>query len=357
MEAANIIKGVMYGWGKVLAGATPLLSIEITKLCPLTCPGCYAFAPDHVGDGVDLESLSDFRGPELVKKTIDLVNRHDAMHVSLVGGEPMVRVNELREILPQLSADGRHVLVVTSAVVPIPKEWMDLKNLTIGVSIDGLPEHHDERRKPATYEKILKNIEGCRINVHWTITRQMLQRPSYMEEYVKFWYDRTEVRHIWASIFSPQVGENAAEILTQDERRQVVTELVRLGKLYPKLTFPKGLGEAYLQPPADPQECTFANLSRNYSADLKSRVEPCILGGTPDCSQCACIASGFLHAVQRHKLPIGLKVNHLLQPSLAMGRFFANLRGRDSDRVGKRQPKAVPLVSIQAAPKKGALGD
>ena len=36
----------------------------------------------------------------------------------------------------------------------------------VAVSVDGLPEHHDERRKPATYERILKNVEGLSINVH-----------------------------------------------------------------------------------------------------------------------------------------------------------------------------------------------
>jgi len=49
----------------------------------------------------------------------------------------------------------------------------------VAVSIDGLPEHHDARRKPATYERIL--------NIHWTIRRPMLSRAAYMEECVAFW--------------------------------------------------------------------------------------------------------------------------------------------------------------------------
>jgi len=55
------------------------------------------------------------------------------------------------------------------------------------VSIDGLPEHHDARCKPATYERILKNIEGRILNIHWTIRRPMLSRAAYMEECVAFW--------------------------------------------------------------------------------------------------------------------------------------------------------------------------
>jgi MoaA/NifB/PqqE/SkfB family radical SAM enzyme len=37
-------------WGIILKGRRPFLSIELTRECPLRCPGCYAFAPDHVGD-------------------------------------------------------------------------------------------------------------------------------------------------------------------------------------------------------------------------------------------------------------------------------------------------------------------
>ena len=69
-------------------------------------------------------------------------------------------------------------MVVTSGVIPIPAQWMEIPSLRVAISVDGLPEHHDIRRKPATYERILKNIEGREINVHWVITRPMLARPG-----------------------------------------------------------------------------------------------------------------------------------------------------------------------------------
>jgi hypothetical protein len=53
-------------WGRVLRGHTPFLSIEITKECPLRCPGCYAYAPDHLGPVTTLRQLSDYRGQDLV---------------------------------------------------------------------------------------------------------------------------------------------------------------------------------------------------------------------------------------------------------------------------------------------------
>src|SRR5256885_3509004 len=39
----------------------------------------------------------------------------------------------------------------------------------------------------------------------------------------------------------------------------------------------------------------FSRMSTNYSADLSTRVEPCIFGGDPDCAQCGCAISSGLH--------------------------------------------------------------
>ena len=55
---------------------------------------------------------------------LDLVRRHKPLHVSLVGGEPMVRHRELSRILPALSELGVFSMVVTSGVIAIPQEWM-----------------------------------------------------------------------------------------------------------------------------------------------------------------------------------------------------------------------------------------
>src|SRR4029077_9250910 len=111
-------------------------------------------------------------------------------------------------------------LVVTSGIIPIPKEWMGLRRSRVAVSIDGLPEHHDVRRRPATYDRILENIRDREVNIHWTITGPMMKRPQYLEEYVAFWEARPEVKRIWVSLYSPQQGERTPEMLTMEERQR-----------------------------------------------------------------------------------------------------------------------------------------
>ena len=78
-----------------------------------------------------------------------------------------------------------------------------------------------------------------------------------------------------------------------------------------------GIAQAILEPPKNPQECLFSKMSTNFSADLTTRVEPCIFGGTPDCSQCGCVVSSGLHHVQQRKLVGPLSIGHLVRGSTA----------------------------------------
>jgi MoaA/NifB/PqqE/SkfB family radical SAM enzyme len=321
-------KHILYSWGKILRGHTPILSIEITRECPLHCPGCYAYGENHLGGELTLRELSDKRGDDLVRSVLELVDRHKPLHVSLVGGEPLVRHRELSRILPELAARGIYVLVVTSGIIPIPMEWMRLPRMETAVSIDGLPEHHDVRRTPATYERILTNLAGRRVCVHWTITAQMLARTDYLEEYVRFWSARDEVFKIWVSLYTPQRGEQSAEQLSAEQRARVARELPRLNALYPKLLTGPKYAQALLHPPESPARCSFSRLSKNYSADLKTRVEPCVFGGDPDCAQCGCSASAAAHTISGMRLAGPLKVRHLLHGSMRVGSAVARLKHR-----------------------------
>jgi sulfatase maturation enzyme AslB (radical SAM superfamily) len=341
------------GWWRVLNGYAPLLSIEITRECPLSCPGCYAYSEGHLGGETTLRELHDFRGEALVDGVIDLVRRHRPMHVSLVGGEPLIRHRELDRILPALSEMGVHSMVVTSGVIAIPAHWMQIPRVRVAVSVDGLPEHHDERRKPATYERILKNIAGRSINVHWVITRQMMSRASYLEEYVAFWSGQSEVDRIWVSLYSPQIGEECAERLTSEDRGRIARELPQLAKSFPKLLIPEGMAKAFVKPPQSPKDCLFSRMSTNYSADLTTKVEPCVFGGNPDCSQCGCSISSALHWIREVKLAGPLKIGHLVRASLAVGSAVSKMRG-NSQTPGRWQAGAhfssprEGLVQIQS---------
>jgi len=320
------MEGIISAWGRILNGYTPALSIEITRECPLRCPGCYAYGDDHLGGGVTLREVRDFKGQELIDKFMAVVDHHRPLHVSIVGGEPLVRYRELGAILPELAKRRIHAQLVTSAVREIPKEWRGLFRLSIVVSIDGLQPEHDKRRTPATYDRILKHIEGHRITVHCTITRQQVNRAGYIEEFLRIWSERREVEKIWISLYTPQIGEISEERLRPDDRARVVDDLMALRVRFPKLALPQGLIEVYAEPPTSPDDCIFARTTTVLSADLKTRVEPCQYGGAPDCSQCGCIASAGLAAVARHQIFGFIPVGMIFNGSLKVGERMRRIR-------------------------------
>lgn len=313
------VSHVLHAGAMILTGRRPTLSIEITKECPLRCPGCYAFEPNHLGGDTELRQLSDFKGDDLVARVLAVVDREKPIHLSIVGGDPMVRYRELEKILPELDTRGVHTQVVTSAFRVIPGEWMRFKLLTVAVSIDGLQPEHDERRKPATYERILKSIDGARVTIHTTLTGNTADRPGYLEEFVRFWSERPQINKIWVSLFTPQRGATGPEILSAAQRSFVVEELLRLGPLYPKLEMPPALVKEILSPPKSPEDCIFARTTHTLSADLKTKITPCQFGGDPDCSQCGCIASMALAAVGNHRVVGGLTAGHIFRASNRVG--------------------------------------
>lgn len=298
-----------------------MLSIEVTRECPLRCPGCYAYGDSHLGEGgPNLRNLSDYRNGELIDGIFRLVDEHRPLQVSLVGGEPLVRYRELNKVIPELSRRGIYTMIVTSGVIPIPRNWTELPRVTVAVSVDGNPEDHDVRRKPATYERILRNIEGRTVNIHWTVVRNNVERSGYMDRYLKFWNARPEVNRIWVSVYTPQLNEESPERLTNDNRLQLAQFLNTAGTHYPKLTMHRGLSNAFLVPPESPSACLFSTLSVNYTADLHTRVEPCVFGGKPNCTECGCSISMGLHWLGDLDVIKPLKARHLIRGSLAIGR-------------------------------------
>src|SRR6202041_252056 len=277
---AMYTSGIIQAWGKILRGEHPALSIEITRECPLRCPGCYAYEDGHLGGGQTLRQLIDHKGQALVDGVLEIVDRLKPLHLSIVGGDPLVRYRELELLLPQLFSRGIHVQVVTSAFRALGAGWADMPLLHVAVSIDGLQPEHDARRAPATYERILKNIAGQNVTLHCTVTGQMMKRPGYLAEF-----------------------------------------LIR----------------RFSSPPQSPEDCVFAQTTRTLSADLTTEITPCQFGGKPDCGSCGCVASMGLAAVAAHKLGGFIPVGAIFNASIKIGRARAKVRTRQQAKETQRR--------------------
>jgi MoaA/NifB/PqqE/SkfB family radical SAM enzyme len=314
---------VVRAWGKILKGERPSLSIEITRECPLRCPGCYAYGDDHLSGGATLRSLSDRKGQELVDGVMQVVDRLKPMHLSIVGGDPLVRYRELETMIPLLLDRQIHVQIVTSAFRPLAASWAALDHLNVVVSIDGLQPEHDVRRAPATYDRIIRNIANQNVTVHCTVTGQMMKRPGYLKDFLEFWTPRPEIRRVWFSFFTPQIGDSLPEMLSPEERRHAIADMLALRKQFPKLDMPEAMIRQFAAPPHSPDECIFALTTQTLSADLKTKVVPCQFGGNPDCSACGCAASMGLAAVGAHRLGGLISLGTIMKGSMRIGQARA----------------------------------
>jgi sulfatase maturation enzyme AslB (radical SAM superfamily) len=266
-----------------------------------------------------LRGLRDRKGEELIDGILEIVDRLQPLHLSIVGGDPLVRYRELEVTIPLLLDRGIHVQVVTSAFRPLPPGWATLTHLNVVVSIDGLQPEHDVRRGPATYDRILSNIAGQKVTIHCTVTGQMMKQAGYLREFLKYWTPRAEIRKVWFSLFTPQVGDRLPEVLQPQERLQAIADMLALRKEFPKLDMPAGMIRQFATPPRSPKDCVFALTTRTLSADLKTKIVPCQFGGNPDCHSCGCVASMGLAAIAAHRLGNIIPVGAIFKASLRIG--------------------------------------
>ena len=161
----------------------------------------------------------------------------------------------------------------------------------------------------------------------------MLARTGYLADFCRFWSGRPEVRKIWFSIYTPQEGEDSPERLRPQDRTILFEELSDTLK-FPEVHLPRRVLEAYRHPPRTPHECTFARLTTCLSADLKTHISPCQLGGKPVCVECGCIASAGMHALA------GLKIGGLIPIAAILDA---------SIRLGGRTAPGSPLIGSQTA--------
>jgi len=312
---------ILRAWRKILKGEQPSLSIEITRECPLRCPGCYAYDDAHLGGGMTLRGLRDRKGQELIDGVLEIVDRLKPLHLSIVGGDPLVRYRELELMIPLLLDRGIHVQLVTSAFRPLSPSWSTQAHMNIVVSIDGLQAEHNVRRAPATYDRILENIAGQQITIHCTVTGQMMKQAGYLKKFLQYWTPKPEIRKVWFSLFTPQIGDRLPEMLNPDERQRAIADMLVLRNEFPKLDMPAALIRQFTAPPRSPGECVFALTTQTLSADLKTKIVPCQFGGNPDCASCGCVASMGLAAIAEHKLCGIIPVGSIFKASARIGQI------------------------------------
>ena len=129
-----------------------------------------------------------------------LIDEHKPLHVSIVGGEPLVRYREL-DTDPAAARRARRAHAGRDQRRAADSGGMDRAcgGCRSSCRSTACQPEHDERRTPATYDRILKHIEGHQITVHCTVTRQQIRRDGYLEEFLQLLAGQPE--------YAPDLGQ------------------------------------------------------------------------------------------------------------------------------------------------------
>lgn len=83
----------------------------------------------------------------------------------------------------------------------------------------------------------------------------MMRRRGYLKEFLEFCTPRAELRKVWFSLFTPQVGDRLPEMLRPEEREQATADMLALRKQFPKLDMLDRMIRQFATPPLSRTEC------------------------------------------------------------------------------------------------------
>ena len=151
----NVIKGELMRYGSPLQTENKLKFIffAITRKCPMRCEHCFEWD--------NLNQRETFTKDELIE-IVDLYQKQGVNQIQFSGGEPLVRVRDLVELI-KFAKDKCECYVVTSGFnLTPPNAWL-LKHAGckgVLVSIDHyVPEMHNKfRHHPEIFDKAVEAV-------------------------------------------------------------------------------------------------------------------------------------------------------------------------------------------------------
>ena len=230
------MEGIIPAWGRILRGYRPALSVEITRECPLRCPGCYAYGDDHLGGEVTLRQVSDFKGQELVDRFFALIDAHRAAP-RLDRGRRTARPLSRARRDPAAALENGHLHAGRHQRRPARPDGMGRRfrgSRSWCRSTDCSPNTTSGASRPPT---IASSSTSKDTRSRCTArSRGSSRAATAISRSSCGSGPRIPIRgQIWISLYTPQVGEQSDERLTPADRERVVAALMHLRKSFPKL--------------------------------------------------------------------------------------------------------------------------
>lgn len=195
--------------------------VDITNKCTLECETCY-WRKD-----IKKHELNDKEWVRKIDKVLE--ENPSIMQGVWMGGEPMLRYNLIRKLASKFTFNQ----VFTNGTVPIKP----IPKTRFTVSIDGTRKYHNKLRKNS-YDLVKKNILDSEVTSFSVIFLISKINKSAIKKFAEEWSSVPKVSKIIFTFYNPNVGESNKLWISFEERDEIINEIQKLGKIYPKVKYP-----------------------------------------------------------------------------------------------------------------------
>jgi sulfatase maturation enzyme AslB (radical SAM superfamily) len=289
-------------------------SVEITDRCNAGCNYCYVYPSDwdqnqRVAGYLQLSPTEHRKAYDLVYQTLDILQSQGIVHVTLVGGEPLLA----SDVIYYAARKFPVCWVVSNGSIKFPKDLP--RSVVMSVSIDGPPGLHNNSRDPKGFfgkqkygnltglsAVIIRNINESERGafIHITLTRKSMN--YFLETVDWLLQDVTKLRGIMVSGAATKNTQDQNTLTPSD--RQKIKDMVNTAankygwELFP---FNQPIVNDFL---FDEQhiiqnsgQCSIANRVDSFGFDGKS-VGKCVLRDETACETCVCNLTGLMRGVK-----------------------------------------------------------
>jgi len=282
----------------------------------MSCPGCYVPVTKSGPHGLPIENWVEI---------INNATQKGAVHLTIVGGEPGARRNELHHVVGLATVTW----IVTTFFYEIPAFVKDgtQKPVTFIVSIDGTDDVHNSLRGVPNLAAIArqhittgrdKARSGGLVYPIFTHSVLLAANASVMEETIRQWDNFVGIDGmVFSTAVPPRSDPHPSWSPTTQQRADFVKLLLKMKKAGARINMSTAQIEL-LHPDQTraykPTTCPISRRVESYDflGNLKGQ---CIFGPGSDCSQCGCVVNGMIgpfHRTAETGNPMLVQVTQLL---------------------------------------------
>jgi len=202
----------------------PVIVWNVTRRCNLRCVHCYSHSEDRDYSG----ELSTEEGEVL----LDDLSEMGCPVVLFSGGEPLIRPDILDLIRHAAKKGMRAVLSTNGTLInsPVAAELHSIGLSYVGISLDGIGEHHDAfRGVPGSFSRAMRAIRNCqnvglKVGLRFTISKRNFKDIPAIFDLVE--EERIPRICFYHLVYAGRGSQLVNEDLEHEETRDVVDTII-----------------------------------------------------------------------------------------------------------------------------------